>query len=130
MALRFLNKQEVLEIHREMIDRYGGSAGVRDQGLLESALAAPQSGFSGQYLHTDMYQMAAAYLFHITKNHPFIDGNKRVGAMAAFVFLKLNALTMTATEIAFEQIVRAVAESKLGKDEIAKFFQTHTRRSR
>jgi len=113
-----------------MIDRYGGSAGVRDQGLLESALAVPQSGFGGQYLHTDIYQMAAAYLFHITQNHPFIDGNKRVGAMVAFVFLKMNRLTLTATEIQFERIVRAVAESKLGKEDIAKFFQTHTRRSR
>jgi len=127
---RFLNTAEVLEIHEEMIDRYGGSAGVRDQGLLESALAVPQSGFGGQYLHTDIYQMAAAYLFHITQNHPLIDGNKRVGAMVAFVFLKMNRLTLTATEIQFERIVRAVAESKLGKEDIAKFFQTHTRRSR
>lgn len=130
MEPRFLNTAEVLEIHEEMIDRYGGSAGVRDQGLLESALAVPQSGFGGQYLHTDIYQMAAAYLFHITQNHPFIDGNKRVGAMVAFVFLKMNRLTLTATEIQFERIVRAVAESKLGKEDIAKFFQTHTRRSR
>lgn len=130
MEPRFLNTAEVLEIHEEMIDRYGGSAGVRDQGLLESALAVPQSGFGGQYLHTDIYQMAAAYLFHITQNHPFIDGNKRVGAMAAFVFLKMDRLTLTATEIEFERIVRAVAESRLGKEDIAKFFQTHTRRSR
>lgn len=113
-----------------MIDRYGGSAGVRDQGLLESAIAAPQSGFGDQYLHTDIFQMAAAYFFHITKNHPFIDGNKRVGAMAAFVFLKLNKLTLTATEIACERIVRAVAESGLNKEDIAKFFQTNTRRTR
>ena len=130
MAPRFLSIEEVLEIHKEMIDRYGGSAGVRDQGLLESAIAAPQSGFGGQYLHTDIYQMAAAYIFHITKNHPFIDGNKRVGAMAGFVFLKLNRLTVTATEVAFERIVRAVAERKLGKEAIAKFFHTHTRHSR
>ncbi len=130
MEPRFLSIEEVLEIHDEMIDRYGGSAGLRDQGLLESAVAAPQSGFGGQYLHRDIYQMAAAYLFHITKNRPFVDGNKRVGAMTAFVFLKLNRLTMTATETAYEQIVRAVAESKLSKDEVAQFFQAHSRRRR
>lgn len=126
----FLTLEEVLEIHAEMIDRYGGSAGVRDQGVLESAIAAPQSGFGGQYLHTDLYHMAAAYLFHITKNHPFIDGNKRVGAMAAFVFLRLNKLDLTATQSAFERTVRAVAESKISKDEIANFFKKHTRRMR
>lgn len=104
--------------------------GVRDQGLLESAIATPQSGFGGQYLHRDLYQMAAAYLFHNTKNHPFIDGNKRVGAMAAFTFLKLNKLTLTASESAYERVVRAVAESKLTKEDIAKFFRAHTRRSR
>ena len=110
-----------------MIDRYGGSMGVRDHGLLESAIAAPQSGFGGQYLHSDKYQMAAAYLFHITKNHPFIDGNKRVGAMAAFVFLKLNNLTLTVTQVGYERIVRAVAESKITKEDIAQFFRAHTR---
>lgn len=130
MEPRFLDTGEVLEIHEEMIGRYGGSMGVRDRGLLESAMAAPQSGFGGQYLHADVYQMAAAYLFHITKNHPFIDGNKRVGAMTAFVFLKLNKLTLTATESAYERIVRAVAESKITKEGIAQFFRTHTRPSR
>lgn len=130
MESLFLTLEEVLEIHAEMIDRYGGSAGVRDQGVLESAIAAPQSGFGGQYLHTDLYHMAAAYLFHITKNHPFIDGNKRVGAMAAFVFLRLNKLDLTATQSAFERTVRAVPESKISKDEIANFFKKHTRRMR
>ena len=130
MEIRFLTLDEVIEIHQEMIDRYGGSAGIRDQGLLESAVASPQAGFGGQYLHVDVFEMAAAYLFHITMNHPFIDGNKRAGATAAFVFLKLNNRTLTAGENQFELIVRAVAEGKLGKDEIAKFFQKNSKRSR
>ena len=130
MEIRFLTLDEVIEIHQEMIDRYGGSAGIRDQGLLESAVASPQAGFGGQYLHVDVFEMAAAYLFHITMNHPFIDGNKRAGATAAFVFLKLNNRTLTAGENQFELIVRAVAEGKLGKDEIAKFFQKSSKRSR
>lgn len=130
VEIRFLTLDEVIEIHQEMIDRYGGSAGVRDQGLLESAVASPQAGFGGQYFHVDVFEMAAAYLFHITMNHPFIDGNKRAGATAAFVFLKLNNRTLTAGENQFELIVRAVAEGKLGKDEIAKFFQKNSKRSR
>lgn len=127
---RFLTLEEVFEIHQDMIERYGGSDGVRDRGLLESAIAAPQAGFGGEYLHADIYQMAAAYLFHITKNHPFVDGNKRVGAMATFVFLKLNKITLTAAERQFERVVLAVAESKLDKDGIAKFLQKHSRRGR
>jgi death-on-curing protein len=130
VEIRFLSLDEVIEIHQEMIDRYGGSGGIRDQGLLESAVASPQAGFGGQYLHVDVFEMAAAYLFNITMNHPFIDGNKRTGATAAFVFLKLNNLTLTAGENQFELIVRTVAEGKLGKDEIAKFFQKNSKRSR
>jgi len=130
VEIRFLTLDEVIEIHQEMIDRYGGSAGIRDQGLLESAVASPQAGFGGRYLYVDVFEMAAAYLFHITMNHPFIDGNKRAGATAAFVFLKLNNRTLTAGENQFELIVRAVAEGNLGKDEIAKFVQKNSKRSR
>ena len=87
MDPKFLTLDDVIEIHGEMIARYGGSDGIRDKGLLESAVATPQASFGGDYVHTDVFEMAAAYLFHIVKNHPFIDGNKRTGAMAAFVFL-------------------------------------------
>ena len=121
----FLTLAEVLEIQRDQVERYGGSAGVRDMGLLESALAMPSAGMGGQYFHEDLFEMAAAYLFHIVKNHPFIDGNKRVGATAAFVFLKLNGLTLTAPEPALEKLVLAVAEGKLKKSEIAPFFRRH-----
>lgn len=72
---RSLTLEEVLELHQDMIERYGGSDSVRDRGLLASAIAAPQAGFGGEYLRSDIYQMAAAYLFHITKNQPFVDGN-------------------------------------------------------
>jgi death on curing protein len=126
----FLTLDEVSEIHSEMINRYGGSDGIRDKGLLESAVSTPRAGFGDQYLHSDIFQMAAAYLFHIVKNHPFIDGNKRTGAMAALVFLKLNNHTLTAGEIQYERMVRAVAESKLEKREIAEFFQKHSKYKR
>lgn len=130
MAPTFLTLDEVIEIHRDMIQRYGGSLGVRDMGLLESAVATPQASFGGQYLHTDLFEMAAAYLFHIVQNHPFIDGNKRTGAMAAFTFLKLNGVTLTAKESAFERTVRNVAEGKIGKDKVARFLQKNSRRRR
>lgn len=79
----FLSLDEVVEIHGQQIDRYGGSPGIRDSGGLQSALATPQATFGGEYLHQSMPAMAAAYLFHIYQNHPFVDGNKRVGANAA-----------------------------------------------
>ncbi|HEU4394714.1 MAG TPA: Fic family protein, partial [Planctomycetota bacterium] len=70
----FLGLDEVLEIHRDQIARYGGRPGVRDMGLLESALAMPRAGAAGQWFHADLHEMAAAYLFHIAQNHPIVDG--------------------------------------------------------
>jgi len=123
----FLGLDEVLELHRDQIERYGGSAGVRDLGLLESALAAPQAGSGGEYFHADLREMAAAYLFHIVRNHPFVDGNKRVGALAAFVFLRLNGRTLTASERAFERLVRRVADGRADKATVIAFFRRHAR---
>ena len=122
----FLGLDEALEIHRDQMERYGGSFGVRDMGLLQSALAMPQAGSGGQYFHADLYEMAAAYLFHIVKNHPFVDGNKRAGAMAAFSFFKLNGITLKAPESAFEKVVLSVAEGTMDKAAIAKFFRKHS----
>ncbi len=76
----FLSLEDVLEMHLDQIRRYGGSAEVRDMGLLESAIAMPQATYAGENLHEDVYSMAAAYFFHIVQNHPFVDGNKRTGA--------------------------------------------------
>jgi death-on-curing protein len=122
----FLSLAEVLAIHRDQIERYGGEPHVRDLGLLESALAMPAAGSRGQYFHEDLPAMAAAYLFHIVRNHPFVDGNKRTGAMAAFAFLALNGLALDATEKEFEALVRAVAEGRAGKAEAAGFFRRNT----
>ena len=124
----FLTVDEVMAIHADQIERYGGSLGLRDLELLKSAVAMPESGFGDQYLHSDLFEMAAAYLFHIVQNHPFIDGNKRAGAMSAFSFLKLNGLTLTAEDMEFEPIILAVAQGKMGKAEIAEFFRKHTRK--
>jgi len=127
MAPVFLGLDEALEIHEDQIERYGGRAGIRDMALLQSALAMPRAGSGGQYFHADIHEMAAAYLFHLVQNHPFVDGNKRVGAMAAFVFFELNGLTLEAPEPAFEKLVLSVAEGKSDKAAIAAFFRKHAR---
>jgi len=88
----FLTFDEVLEIHRDQIARYGGAQGIRDLGLLQSALAQPAAMFGSQYLHADLFEMAAAYQFHMLQVHPSVVENKRVGTVAAFVFLELNNL--------------------------------------
>ena len=123
----FLSVEDVVEIHADQIQRYGGSLGIRDVELLHSALGMPEAGFGDQYLHAGLVEMAAAYLYHIVQNHPFIDGNKRTGAMAAFVFLKLNSFTLEADESAFETLVLRAAQGQVGKDAIADFFRENTK---
>ena len=122
----FLSLGEVLEIHRDQVERYGGDPGIRDLGLLQSALAMPAAGFGGRYLHTDLFEMAA-YLFHITQNHPFIDGNKRTGAVASLVFLPLNGVELEADEEGLEKTVLGVAEGKVDKTAVAEFFRKNSR---
>lgn len=128
MAPRFLALEEVVGIHADQTERYGGSPGIRDIGLLESAVAMPQAGFRDHYLHADLFEMAAAYLFHIVQNHPFVDGNKRTGAMAAFTFLKLNGLTLAVKDTRFEEVILQVAQGRSGKAAIAEFFRKNTRK--
>ena len=127
---RFLTQKKVLRIHKAQIERFGGSSGIRDLGLLKSALAMPQTSFGGTYLHTDYYAMAAAYLFHIVSNHPFVDGNKRTGMVAAVTFLGLNGYWFnekdsSEIDIALESLVMSVACGETEKDEIAAFFRKH-----
>lgn len=123
---RFLTLSEVLTILHDQITRYGGEFGVRDLGLLSSAIAVPQAAFGGQTLHSDLYEMAAAYAFHICQNHPFLDGNKRVALASALVFLDLNGITILDTEGELYEMMMAVARSNLGKPEIAAAFQRLT----
>ena len=124
---RFLTVDEVLAIHLDQVELYGGESGVRDLGLLQSAVAMPQSGFGGVRLHKDLFEMAAAYLFHIVQNHPFLDGNKRTGTAAALVFLELNRFDFTASEDDLYAIVIAIAENRAEKADMADFFRKHCR---
>lgn len=123
----FLTRTEILAIHADQLRRYGGADGIRDEGLLDSALAAPQSAFGGKFLHSGLHEMAAAYLFHLVSNHPFLDGNKRVGAVAAAVFFRLNDFELIAAENDYEKLVLGVAKGITKKPEITKFFRARAR---
>lgn len=123
MEPQFLSLSEVLEIHQDQIARYGGDSGLRDIGLLKSALGMPSTTYGGNFLHTDIYEMAAAYLFHIVKNHPFVDGNKRVGTVAALVFLLLNGYDFDAPEDDLAEMVIGVADSQLKKSDVTHFIR-------
>lgn len=125
--LLFLELEEVLLIHLDQIRRYGGTPEVRHMGLLESAIAMPQAGSRGEYFHSGLLEMAAAYLFHIVRNHPFADGNKRTDAAVALVFLKLNGITVKPPHASLVQLVRKVAEGRVDKAGIAAFFRRHRR---
>ena len=121
----FLTLDEVLALHADQIDRYGGARGIRDLGLLESAIAAPRATFGGGLLHATPSEMAAAYLFHLVRNHPFVDGNKRAGLAAAIAFLGLNDLWLEAEPEGLVALVVGVAEGRIGKAEVAVFVQKH-----
>jgi len=121
----FLKLERVLQIHESQIELFGGSSGIRDMGLLESALAMPQVSFGGTFMHGDLYAMAAAYLFHIVCNHPFLDGNKRTGTAVALVFLTLNGINHDIDDTVLESLVLSVACGETGKEEIAAFFREH-----
>jgi death-on-curing protein len=128
MTPQFLSLEQILAIHKNQLRLYGGESGLRDMGLLQSALAMPGSGFGDQYFHLDLYEMAAAYLFHLVKNHPFVDGNKRVGFVASFIFLRLNGILVTASEKEYEKMTLEVAQGKMEKSEVAAFFRKHSRK--
>jgi death on curing protein len=123
----FLALDEVIEIHHDQIKRYGGHPGIGDVGILKSTIAMPLATFDGNYLHADIYEMAAAYLFYIVRDHPFIDGNKRTGAVAAIVFLMMNGIDFHVDDDDFEKIVNLAAEGKTDKITIAGFFKDNAR---
>jgi death-on-curing protein len=122
----FLGLDEVLAIHGTRLRLYGGHPGLRDLGLLQSALAMPRQVFAGRYLHGTIHEMAAAYLFHICQDHPFVDGNKRAALAVAGVFLWLNGFSLTAEEDALTELVLGVARGDVTKAQVAVYLQSHT----
>lgn len=119
----FLTLAEVVEIHSDQIERYGGDTGIRDTGLLESALSQPEASFAGAWLHPDFFEMAAAYAFHLAKNHPFLDGNKRAALACALVFLEMNRIGIVDPKGVLVKAMLDVVSGKLGKQALAKLFR-------
>jgi death-on-curing protein len=124
----FLSLDEVLGIHADQIRVYGGGAGVRDIELLRSALAMPETTFDGEYLHATVFEQAGAYLFHIARNHPFVDGNKRTALMCALVFLGLNGERLEAEPDDLYDLVYGVAAGRVDKAEVTVFLKRHALR--
>jgi death-on-curing protein len=125
LAVVFLTFDDILESHQNQIDTYGGSHGIRDIGLLKSAIAQPEANYGGQYMHADIFEMAAAYLYHLVMNHPFVDGNKRVGLESALIFLEVNDALLDANDDELVDLVLKTTAGRVGKPEIAEFFRTH-----
>lgn len=117
--LVFLTVDDVLALHIDQIREFGGSEGVRDQGGLESAVAQASATYGGKHLHAGLFEMAAAYTFHIAENHPFVDGNKRTALNAAIVFLGLNGFDVIDDEGRLYDATMGIAKGEFGKRQMA-----------
>lgn len=121
--IRFLEKSTLLIFHEDQLRQYGGKSGIRDMGLLESALAQPEASFGGDYVHQDIFHMAAAYGYHICQNHPFFDGNKRTALIAMYMFLYVNGHRLMAGKKNLFAVMMGVAQGQIDKDSLADFLR-------
>jgi death-on-curing protein len=125
-VIRYLALAEVLELHRSVIERWGGASGIRDLGALESALAQPRQSFAGQDLYPEITSKAAALCFSLVLNHPFVDGNKRIGHAAMETFLMSNGHELRATVDEQERIMLDLAAGTLSRDTFTEWVKQHT----
>jgi death-on-curing protein len=123
----YLTATQVLFIHARLIDTTGGGHGVRDLGLLESAVARPQATFGGEELYPDLFHKAAAFMESLALNHPFVDGNKRTAITAASLYMLQNGRRLQTTNEALEQFTLVVVNERPSLDVIAAWLQTHTK---
>ena len=128
MAVRFIPEDLVLFIHADLLRRYGGQPGLRDRGLLESAMAQPKITAGGKFAHKTLFEKAAAYGFHLCKNHPFVDGNKRVAFVLMDMFLQRNGWEIAADEEEAYSIMIALASGRLTKAQLASWLKEHSSR--
>lgn len=122
----FIPKKVILLLHEQLIDRYGGTTGLRDENLLDSAIEQPKITFDGAFLHESLYEMAAAYGFHLCMNHPFLDGNKRIALVAIDVFLQRNGYEMIASEEETYEIMMKLSTGQLTKDALANWLKANS----
>ena len=123
--MRYLSLQEVISLHSPLIAQSGGSSGLRDRGALESAVAQPEASFGGEELYPDLASKAAALGHSLIQNHPFVDGNKRIGHAAMEVFLFLNGHEIDASVDEQEQIIIQVASGKVSRIELGEWLREH-----
>ncbi|WP_202925016.1 type II toxin-antitoxin system death-on-curing family toxin [Myxacorys almedinensis] len=124
--MRFLTLIEVLELHRRIIKQSGGAFGIREVGLLESAIAQPRITFGGEDLYPSLLEKAAALGLSIIMNHPFVDGNKRTGHAAMETFLILNGMEINASVDEQERMVLEIASGELGREAFVEWLQQNT----
>lgn len=124
--IKFLEKETVLRFQKDQILQYGGKEGLRDEGLLESALAQPKASFDGEYVHKDLHHMAAAYGYHLCKNHPFFDGNKRISLIAMYTFLHVNGYKIVADKKSLYAIIIDLAKGEVEKEELAEYLRKNS----
>ncbi len=123
---KFLHLEEVLEMHDTLVEQFGGSLGIRELSLLKSALEMPQAGIGDIYFHSTIFEMAAAYAFHLSKNHPFLDGNKRIAFASMEVFLRINGYKVDMPlEESYKFIVDIATGALPDKKEIAEILESH-----
>jgi death on curing protein len=123
--MRYLSLQEVISLHSLLIAQSGGSSGLRDRGALESAVAQPEASFGGEELYPDLASKAAALGHSLIQNHPFVDGNKRIGHAAMEVFLLLNGHEIDASVDEQEQIIISVASGKVSRIELGEWLSEY-----
>ena len=128
MTIQYIPEQLVLTIHADLLQRYGGQPGLRDRGLLESALAQPRMTFGGKEVHKTLFEKAAAYGYHVCNNHAFIDGNKRVAFVLMDVFLEKNGWEITAAEEEAYSMMMSLASGKLSKVQLTSWLKEHSAR--
>ncbi|MDI6803792.1 MAG: type II toxin-antitoxin system death-on-curing family toxin [Bacteroidota bacterium] len=128
MAIKFISEEVVLLIHSILLERYGGRPGIRDKNLLDSALAQPRITIGGKYLQKTIFHKAAAYGFHICKNHAFVDGNKRVAFVLMDIFLQKNGWEIIADETSAYEMMINLASSKMNKAQLAKWLEANCKR--
>lgn len=128
--IRYLNIARVLFIHDQMVKRFGGSLGIRDLGLIESAVARPQASFGDQDLYISIFDKAAALLQSLLKNHAFVDGNKRTALTSAGLFLKMNNFHLVNYHLEEVEFAVRVDNGNLSIEEISKWLKEHTKKLR
>ncbi len=128
MNTEYLELSHIIAMHRVLIEKYGGLDGIRDQGLLESALAQPQQSAFGEDIFPDLPSKAAACAYYLSENQPFIDGNKRIATAAAITFLRLNQWDLKASEMEVYETIMQLANKKISRKKLATWFKKNSKK--